>query len=490
MLSFSNSTTRLLDKMTNSERKALSMFASSQYAATAKIPLLLSFLLKMLYKNKASANIDKATLLRKWFEETYPNEVFEPEKEEKNFNALLSKLNDLILDFFAVNRIQTSSFLKQRYLLEELRKRDLLDFIKPETYQNINEAKESTANYITHWETQDHLDRYYEAITERSTDAKNNIEQATQALDAAFFVNKLRYICVAHDHSQVFASKEAANSVSNSFVLQWLAANAELTQNYPLLNTYYLLWQMLTNTQDIHFFEAARQFVVAHEDQFDSLDLDTIYSLLTNYAVRRNNSGDKTFASIAAELYQNGLAKGYFHRNNASIIFIYKNVIKLWLQGGEVARATAFAENVKPDFGNETALYTYCIATIDFEKKDYTKVIDALKGLHFKDISNKIDNSMLLLRACFCTGDIDVFAVQLDSTRRALKRTSGKSEIAAHYLHYENFVEFLSEIAKHNQKVHFKSWSYNMVDNRVKLQNEIEQTDPVIYKKWLLAQIK
>jgi hypothetical protein len=502
MSKFSNQTTELLDKMTADERRSLSLFAQDKYFNNrTEVVVLLDVVLGLLYKNIENEHINKTQLLKKWVKSAYPKKAAkkekddaakkEAEKDEANFNAAMSKLKALILDFFVINHIKTDPLLKKRYLLEELRRRNLKDFIKPQEHIKKDTTVESTDIYITNWQIEDHIDRYYEALLYRSPTAKNNIEPAAQALDTAFLVNKLRYMCIALNHNRVLGTENEDKKIricGESFVLDWLKSNTYYTEKHPLLNAFYLLWLMLENIADNDRFHTAHHFVETHQEAFAPLDLDTIYSLLTNYALKQNNTGNKKFAAISLQLYLNGFAEGYFHRDNATMVSIYKNVIKLSIQCQQTNTAIDFLDKLRAHAGIDEAVYIYCLALVDFQKKDYTKVINDIKVLQFNDNHNKIDNHILLLRAYFCAKHIGEFKTQLQTTHRFIERAESKAKIT-NYEYYRNFVQVFTKVALYKEQVQFPSKDYDIVEKQRSIQQEIQDTTPIFYKIWLEEQL-
>jgi hypothetical protein len=381
-----------------------------------------------------------------------------------------------------------------------LRKRNLIDFIEKQNNRITKVADENLAEnidlYTIRWQIEDHTDRYQEVLLYPKKTAPNNIANAAETLDALFLVNKLRYMCIAENHNTVSTSPKI-ELTGTDVVLKWILDNPDNLQKYPLLNAYYLLWQMLKNRENTTFFHAAHDFITQNEQHFASLELDTLYSLLSNRAIALTNAGQKEFTEIAMNLNKNGLERGYFHRNNATIIKNYLNVVKLSIQCGKTDEIhTWLAALEKHEHKISESVHTHCVACLDFHKKDYKQVIESIRGLSFADELDKLGNHALLLRAYFCAEETPDLAEFISSryytgftehttpVRAALKAAKGKIS-DTHWLQYSNFVDVLVAIKAHNTQN-----PAQRENNRRHIVEKINNTTPIIYKAWLQEQVK
>jgi hypothetical protein len=414
---------------------------------------------------------------------------------DKTFDQYIFALSNLLKEYFVVQRVINDKLLQQRFLLEDLRKRNLIDFIEKKDNKITKVANENLAEstdlYTIRWQIEDHTDRYQEVLLYQKQTAHNNIINASAAADALFLVNKLRYMCIANNHNTVASTAEKITLVGTDIVLKWIKDCPVYLEKYPLLNAYYLLWQMLQDREETDLFDKALNFIIPNESRFDALELDTIYSLLTNYTSAKINAGETDFIKITMDLYQDGLAKGYFHCDNMTIISIYKNIVKLSIRCGrteETREWLAVLKTHKKQFSDN--IHTYCAACLDFHNGNYQIVIVSIKDLSFSDESDKIDNHILLLRAYFCANTADEFQMQAVVTRTALSRAKDKIS-KEHYNQYKKFVHILVKIKAHNDLLYYKKMSaQTQANNRQNIVKIINDTTQIIYKAWLSAQVK
>jgi len=203
--------------------------------------------------------------------------------------------------------------------------------------------------------------------------------------------------------------------------------------------------------------------------------------LAINFCINLINVGDEKFIREAFDLYKTGMEKGIFIEKGVLSRWTFKNVIFIALSLKEFE----WAENFIRSHGtfleekHKESFIHFNLAKLFYEKEDYQSALDMLNNYDPKDILINIDAKLMLLKIYYELDELKALESLLESMRAYLQRK--KKMVGAQHIHiYKNIIRYTKKLIKVNP--------YDK-EQVAKLRHEIEVTNPLAEKKWLLKQV-
>mgnify|MGYP000731219370 CR=1 FL=1 len=312
-----NKLLRFLAKCSTKEQSALLDFVQSPFFNKDKA---ISRLMLYLLQNWPDVSADKVFLYQK----ANPTAKY----EDKKFRYLMSGAAALVTRFWTIRAFEVQ---KSKALLEELSifsNRDL-----PKSYRQTLRKWEQLRSHEIHT----NLDWYeYElkqtAIQERHFQRQrlrqfdNSIKLAAQAYDKHYYLNRLIYACGMLDREAIFQGKYDLALPADWFT--YLITHDFF--NDPLIELYYLMWQMLNEPKSTTHFEKFLQQV--HHPDLSPHVLKSPYFAAINYTLRKLRQGQADYRQKALNLYVEGIDRHILLDNGELSPWTFTNVVKLALQ--------------------------------------------------------------------------------------------------------------------------------------------------------------
>ncbi|MEM9918684.1 MAG: hypothetical protein AAF990_11335 [Bacteroidota bacterium] len=247
----------------------------------------------------------------------------------------------------------------------------------------------------------------------------------------------------------------------------------------PAVALYYYGYRALQSDEPGLYFDKLRELIRDQHHHFRLEELRDIYMLAINHGIKQYNQGQKQLMEQVLDLYKEGLALKVFIRDGVLSKFTYNNIVIAGLVQKEFEWVEQFLYAYK-DFLSEKdreSSFNYNLAILYYRKPDYSKAMELLRSIEFKDVMHDLYARRMLLKMYYELGENDPLESLLISFRAFIYR---HKELGYYKSNYLNLIRFTNKLLQLDR--------YDKVASS-RLQQEIEQTKAVAEKSWLLDQI-
>lgn len=412
----------------------------------------------------------------KIFHLLYPNEKV----NEKKLGDVVHKLIKLLEDFIAYQEFQKETdlgqlMLKKRYVLDT--HTDLFD-----KYHNKQEQ---------HWEERIHLDtmhqlhyylhlkqqdQYFE--TQNLKKADDNLQTLNDQLDEFYFSEKL-LLASKMETRKGFMER----NYEKSFI-QLILDKAEKEENNPLLKLYYLIYKSQNTEPSENNIREILEYGKNNRNRISDTELKNVFTLLANTCIRQINTGKNEFLQILFDLYIQLLEQGLLYENGYLSQWKFKNIITLGTRLKKFDLLKFFIKEYihkLPEKDQKNA-YTYNMAMIHYQNKNYKDAIFLLFNVEFVDLSYNLGARSIQLISYFELNDVDLF----EYTHNAFKwfLTRNKNLATKDKSAYFNLLKFSRKLFNFQNKL-LASKTFITEHQIEALEKDISKTSPLMNKSWI-----
>lgn len=400
------------------------------------------------------------------FSTIYPEKVF----EDRLLRLLGSWLTDAIEDYLRWKSIVGNPVSGHMALASAYRKKNLSGPFQ----KNIRLAQERLEQQPIR--NADYLRQKHDALAEtfrfeaasKRTEALN-VQGMSDALDHWYFAQKLRQICTALSHQNVFKTEYTFAALP--LILEQI--EQENLLQHPAIDLYYHCYIVLTQPDNEAGFARFLEKIVEHGACFPEEELRDLYVLGLNFCTRRINEGSQAHVRAGFELYRAGFEKKVFLVDGVLSRFTYRNAAALGLLLGELSWVRAFLDEfrafIEPKYRDSN--YSFNLARWEYEMKNYDAALLLLQHSESEDLLAALAAKTLIAKILFNIGAFDALHSHLDAMQIFLKR---HKEISYHRVNYVNFIRFTRKLATASAV------------QKEELSTAILEEKAVSEKKWLL----
>jgi hypothetical protein len=423
---------QILKTLTKTEERLLRLFVQSPYYNQREdVEQLCYYLLKNSEKPSISPVFQKEKV---WKALNHPKLY-----DDKSMRYTMSYLLDLVEKFLIEQEYQKDLFSQNKLLITSLKNRG--------------------------------LDKIAEAVP-----LQNQVEE----LD----FNLKTIIEIMHEGC-LWLEKQKTGDTLPSFPLldacvDILETNPELLQN-GTLQVNYQAFRMLQNGEnggENHFY-LLKEALLKNSTPLPIKSIESmsiIWLMAINFAIKKQNQGNRIYAKEALILYLSGLKQGILLENGHISKKTYSNILVLYILSGELQIAEEFLTEYKhqlPERERENT-YLHNLATLHFKKRDFKQVLITLQDMQFTDALHNMEARRLLLCSYYELGEMSAFESLLDSFGIWLRRSKN---LGYHRDLYANLIK----IARKLLDLKYQDKSY-----KTKLLKEIEETKLLAGRDWLV----
>ncbi len=207
----------------------------------------------------------------------------------------------------------------------------------------------------------------------------------------------------------------------------------------------------------------------------------SIYIFAQNYCIRKINSGNLEYYEQLFNIYKALLEKEIIFINKQLSPSNYKNIATV----GLFVKEYDWIENFIIEYSHRlpkayrNSALTYNLANLYFTKQEYSKVIEQLRQMEYKDAFDSLSSRWLLLKTYYELRENDAFDALKDSFSIFIRRNKSLSE--RNKEKYLNAVRFISKIMRiaYTDKKNFETLLQQLNDTRI-----------IIDKRWLLSKLE
>jgi hypothetical protein len=407
------------------------------------------------------------------FQAIYPDKTYSDAEMRQVMHFLLR----VIEDFLVYNELAKDEVRSQTILAKVYRKRQL-----PKLFQktiDVGQGIQQQQPYRNHQYFENEYAIQFEQYTYLSGLGRNtplNLQEVSDANDVAYLANKLQLSCIMLSHQAVF--KTTYNLKILNELLGHVEQNPQLLE-VPAIAIYYHQYRAMTRPDEEAHYRLLKKEILENGHLFPAEEMRVIYLLTINYCIGRINAGVDGFLKESFELYKDGIQKNIFMENGVLSRFTFGNIVIAGLNLKEFEWVEDFIHRYK-DFLEEKHredLVHFNLARLNFEKKNYKKAMQLFATLDYDDILMNLVAKTMLLKMYYELEETNALDSLIGSMKTYLQR---KKVMGYHKDNYKNIIQYTKKMLK---MAHYDK------EQIQKLKTEIEATNPLTERKWLLAQL-
>lgn len=404
---------------------------------------------------------------------------------ELKINNLISDLYFLLLDFLAFRRFENDRLTRLGHTADELLARNL-DKQAAGALERYRKELEQRTDRTTEWLRHErHWWEAAEALHSRQArrSAGEHLLRQADALDLSFALDKLRMMVVMLSRNALAVVQADERPRWLNEVRNW-CREEQLFRQFPPVQVYLSALDLVENPESRHF-ETLREALERHDRLFPPEEQTALYQLALNYCIRRINDGFSAAYTDALTLYRTMLDRGLLLRQGRLSQWTYKNITAAGLRSGAFAWTENFLHQYRDTLhpSERENAFAYNLAELCFEKQDFAGALRALQNVEFTDFTYQLGAKTLQLKCFYALGEWEALTALLDSTRQLLRRNRSLSAFGK--TTNLNFLRLLRQIKYWKQNQLLQPTRRRQLE-RQHLQEEIQRTQPLAHKDWLL----
>ncbi len=407
------------------------------------------------------------------FSKIFPKETY----DEKKIGYAQSFLMTEIKKFITYQEFSADEMRPQIYMTRNLRKRGLNRHFESE-WKAANELleKQPLRNADFHFYNFQLQNEQHEYANSLSRKEPKGLQEASDELTNYFVAQKLKLGC-----DQLNAQNLINAKYQQEFLKKVLTHVTEKDiSDSPAIQIYYQVYKTITEKDKTEPYFKLKHLLFQFHSFFTKTELKDLYVFAINYCIKKHNAEISEFKTELFELYKTGLELDVFINNGILSRFTYKNVVA----AGINLKQFQWVENFIHENKNKLDLkwredfFNICLAIMYYQIPDYKKAMALLQKAEFDDLFIRITARKMLLKIYYELKELDALESFLDSFHRYLTRHN--KDLGYHQPLYVNFIKFIRKM--------LSIPSYDKLA-RLNLKKEVEQTNDVTEKHWLIAQL-
>jgi hypothetical protein len=468
-------TSKLVDifyRLSKSQLRGLRKFVQSPYHNKREDVVAL---FELLYRTP----LENRIALRK--EKAFPKVFGKNKYSSDQMDYTMSFLFKVIEQFLVYENATEDKTNVQIALMEEYRKLGLSKHFQ----QSLNIAEryqeKSTVRDIDYHEKAFQIElQQYQFLALKKRDATKNLQELSTKLDLRFLSQKLMDACRLLAHQAV--AKQKYNFGLLEALLSYIE-NEPAVLEHPSIALYYYYYQAAveveTDTGEDYFQKFKTAFLES-TNAFVEEELQGLYILAVNYCIKNINVGKDQYQLEMFDFYNVGLELRILLDENEKISpFTFNNITKLALRLGKIDWTETFIKDYKKFVEaqyHETYVHN-AYSMLYFAQGKYEETMIRLQQVDYKELFITLDAKVLLMKVYYQLDEYDVLESFINSFKVFLRR---KDILAYHQEIYKNFIRMMQKLV--NLPPFNKA-------AKGKLFKEIEETQKLLEKKWLLEQL-
>lgn len=402
----------------------------------------------------------------------YPNQPY----NDLRLRHLMSFSFNVLKEFVRYKQVKIDAFNQEKVLIDYYLDRKIFPLVN----QNLKKATATLANRLPQDEEYHYHQYELEVLkfnlegTQDRTRA-TNLTEITSHASLFFMITTLRYAYIALSH-QTLKKTDYKLPLLDS-VLEEVQKNDYTA--YPILMIFYHGYQTLKNPTNEQHFKQLKYYLNTQAAVLGKKEQKAVLLMALNYAIKRLNTEDRRYTKEAFELYKKGLDQNLLIEDGLMSPFAYKNIVSL----GIILKEYDWLESFIPNY----AIYLkvavqenyrhYSLARLLFARGDLDAAMGLLVQTEYDDIMLNIGAKVMLLKLYYQQEYWEALEALLESFRIFLNR---KKALNYHKKHYTNLITWIKKIV-----------ALPFIDKSAleKLKFQIEATDPLAEREWLIEQI-
>ena len=428
--------------------------------------------LVLLFEKLAKNNFETA-----YFNFKNTNLLLNSTYSKEKINLLFFELSKLIEDYLFIIHNNKKKIIKTIFLAEYCHENDLSKLFSTYLKKGEELQLKEKNKFQDYFLNQFFIERLkIEDLNQNKRAGDINIQKASDTLDIYFILNKLSFL---------IASKTRLESANIEYQIQFedeilIKSSEYLPFNENLSIQFYLeQLNLIRKDEKLKHYEYLKKYLVMNSNNLDKKQKVDLGIVLLN-SVSKIYQEEKYYRELF-ELHQYQIENDILRNEKGELLpSVFKNIITVALNINEIDWAEIFLNKYSQYLSKENKKdwYHYCKASIDFEKKEYTKALENLNKSFPKDFFLILSLKRLYLKLFYEINDYTSFTSYHHSLDMYLRRSKDISNnfIVWHKL----FLDYTNQL--------FKIRIYPEKDFlKIKdIEKSIIDTNVLPEKKWLL----
>lgn len=303
-----------------------------------------------------------------------------------------------------------------------------------------------------------------------------NVEEMSYNLDVFFIAEKLRSYCTLLSWNQTFKLNKKIIGIDVILKL----AQSPFFKDYPPIAIYYLISVIKSHEGNTEDYYKLKELLIANLHHFDKKEGKDLLDLVIGYCIGLANKSMPEFGGEALEWYKLGLKNDIIIRDEHISPTTFRNIVLYALRQGEYNWAEEFIAEYAPylDPSVRESNVNFSLARVEGYKKNWKKLIQLLAYTEYTEVFQALLSRTLLLIAYYELNELESLDSLFSSFKLYLDRE--KTYTKQRKEQYYNLIKFTRILSKTKSKD--KSKLYKLI-------KEVENTDTVVNKEWILEKI-
>lgn len=303
-----------------------------------------------------------------------------------------------------------------------------------------------------------------------------NVEEMSYNLDVFFIAEKLRSYCTLLSWNQTFKLNKKIIGIDVILKL----AQSPFFKDYPPIAIYYLISVIKSQEGNTEDYYKLKDLLIGNLHHFDKKEGKDLLDLVIGYCIGLANKSMPEFGGEALEWYKLGLKNDIIIRDEHISPTTFRNIVLYALRQGEYDWAEEFiaeyAQYLDPTVRESNV--NFSLARVEGYKKNWKKLIQLLAYTEYTEVFQALLSRTLLLIAYYELNELESLDSLFSSFKLYLDRE--KTYTKQRKEQYYNLIKFTRILSKTKSKDKTKL---------NKLIKEVENTDTVVNKEWILEKI-
>ena len=348
---------------------------------------------------------------------------------ELRLNNVISDTLKLLYEFLAQQALSQEEPIKRAYLMKAFLQRRMERHIPQNArrYRQLLDKKEGRSHQYYHHRQllASQLDRH--ALLHQERGYSEYLQEMNNNLDRYYFCHKLRTAC------DMASRNKAINAGYECHFIDTLLDTFENAPDWlhrePALQAYHQTLLMLRGEEEHHYREV-RRVLYHNPNVFPREELNDLYDYVQNFCVKKINSGQTHFYEQVLGLYKEMLSRGLLLRNGYLTQWTYINIVTTGIRLQDFEWTEQFIHTYKEHLAPEVRenVYTYNLAALEFERKNYHQALQSLQGVEFSDAFYHMAAKIIQLKSYYELEETEPFFSLLEASRKYIRRNRQLSD--------------------------------------------------------------
>jgi len=387
---YKNRFVKLLKTFSEQDLKQFERFLHSPYHNRSQQCIdVFDALLHYLTKERVE-DLSKAALCDKIFKDT---------KKINTLEVILSKLTRLAEEFIVLEHLDKKPYMKKHLLLDELLERQNLEYFKKTVNPTIDKH-ESTERRGEQFYYEKYLlnnDFHKYMVLTNKKQSWQSLNDTIRSLDEFYLIERLRLLYESENYKNLYPvdNEQEIDTTTELLKLNGIKENPMIALKYTMLLT--------VRDGEEEYFEQLLNLLDKHYLNIPKDELLSLYSIMTNFCVRKIVDGHTNYRHTLFTIYQKQAEQSVLSHGKYISSQLIKNIVSMGAQAGEFEWTEEFLEShtnyIRPEIRSN--VYHFNKGALAFYKKDFKAAMDHLNQTDKMDLSFELGRKTVLLRTYY-----------------------------------------------------------------------------------------